>query len=200
MSKRHRTSPAKSIRACAFGLAPRDARVDPTNQQTAEDILRRSFRVGSPRRLGWARDVRRRRRAVAAVAVAVAIAAAVAVAVAIAVVVVVVAAFRAYAGADASKQPPDMPDVFPDETAVAWTRQRQKKYPLTKGAGLGAMERELADRLDECKKHINAAYDVGDLCSSYTRRMEDPPRNLIHPPQWIVRGPQGRAALCRWLA
>ncbi len=151
--------------------------------------------------LWWARDVRRRRRAVAAVAVAVAIAAAVAVAVAIAVVVVVVAAFRAYAGADASKQPPDMPDVFPHETAVAWTRQCLKKYPLTKGAGLGAMERELADRLDECKKHINAAYDVSDLCSSYTRRMEDPPRNLIPtPPQWIVRGPQGRAALCRWLA
>ena len=94
-----------------------------------------------------------------------------------------------------------MPDVFPHETAVAWTRQYLKKYPLTKGTGLGAMERELADRLNECKKHINAAYDVGDLCSSYTRRMEDPPRNLIHrPPQWLVRGPQGRAALCRWLA
>ena len=94
-----------------------------------------------------------------------------------------------------------MPDVFPHETAVAWTRQYLKKYPLAKGKGLDTMERELADRLDECKKHINAAYDVGDLCSSYTRRMEDPPRNLIHrPPQWIVRGPQGRAALCRWLA
>ena len=52
MSKRYRTSPEKSRRACAFGLAPRDAWVDPTNQQTAEDILRRSFRVGSPRRLG----------------------------------------------------------------------------------------------------------------------------------------------------
>ena len=109
--------------------------------------------------------------------------------------------FRAYAGADASKQPPDMPDVFPHETAVAWTRQYLKKYPLTKGTGLAAMERELADRLGECKKHINAAYDVGGLCSSYTRRMEDPPRNLIHrPPQWIFRGPQGRAASRRWLA
>ena len=94
-----------------------------------------------------------------------------------------------------------MPDVFPHETAVAWTGQYLNKYPLTKGKGLDTMERELADRLDECKKHINAACDVGDLCSSYTRRMEDPPRNLIHrPPQWIVRGPQGRAALCRWLA
>ena len=145
-----------------------------------------------PETLGWARDVRRRRRAVAAVAVAVAIAAAVAVAVAIAVVVVVVAAFRAYAGADASKQPPDMPDVFPHETAVAWTRQCLKKYPLTKGAGLGAMERELADRLDECKKYINAAYDVSDLCSSYTRRMEDPPRNLIHrPPSGSSAGLRG---------
>ena len=69
------------------------------------------------------------------------------------------------------------------------------------GKGLDAMGRELAHRLDECKKHINANYEVGDLCSSYTRRMEDPLRNLIHrPPQWIVRGPHGRPASCRWLA
>ena len=95
-----------------------------------------------------------------------------------------------------------MPDVFPHETAVAWTGQYLNKYPLTKGKGLDTMERELADRLDECKKHINATYGVGDLCSTYARRMKDPPRNLMHgpPAQWFFRAPQGRAAVCRWLA
>ena len=110
--------------------------------------------------------------------------------------------FRAYAGVDASKQPPDMPGVFPHETAVAWTRQYLKKYPLAKGKGLDTMERELADRLDECKKHIDATYDVGDLCSSYARRMKGSPTKSYArtPPQWFFRGPQGRAAVCRWLA
>ena len=110
--------------------------------------------------------------------------------------------FRAYAGVDASKQPPDMPGVFPHETAVAWTRQYLKKYPLAKGKGLDTMERELADRLDECKKHIDATCDVGDLCSSYARRMKGSPTKSYArtPPQWFFRGPQGRAAVCRWLA
>ena len=80
-----------------------------------------------------------------------------------------------------------MPDVFPHETAVAWTGQYLNMYPLTKGKGLDTMERELADRLDECKKHINATYGVGDLCSTYARRMKDPPRNLMHgPPSPVV--------------
>ena len=43
--------------------------------------------------------------------------------------------FRAYAGADASKQPPDMPDVFPHETAVAWTRVYLEKDPPHQGQG-----------------------------------------------------------------
>ena len=81
--------------------------------------------------------------------------------------------FRAYAGADASNQPPDMPDVFPHETAVAWTRHYLKKYPLTKGTGLPAMEMELAARLKECKTYINRNLEVGDLCSSYPTRMKE---------------------------
>ena len=101
--------------------------------------------------------------------------------------------FRAYAGVDASKQPPDMPGVFPHETAVARTRQYLKKYPLAKGKGLDTMERELADRLDECKKHIDATYDVGDLCSSYARRMKDPPAKSYArtPPSGSFAGLRG---------
>ena len=70
-------------------------------------------------------------------------------------------------------EPADMPDVFPHETAVAWTRHYLKKFPLTKGKGLDAMERELTARLNECRKHINRNMDVSDLCSSYTRRMQE---------------------------
>ena len=80
-----------------------------------------------------------------------------------------------------------MPDVFPHETAVAWTGQYLNKYPLTKGKGLDAMERELTDRLGECKKYINATYDVGGLCSSYAGRMEDPPRNRARRPSPVDR-------------
>ena len=59
------------------------------------------------------------------------------------------------------------------ETAVAWVRHYLKKFPLTKGKGLGAMERELAARLSECKRYINSNLDVGDLCGSYAGRMKE---------------------------
>ena len=62
-----------------------------------------------------------------------------------------------------------------------------QRYPLKKGKGLDAMERELTDRLGECKKYINATYDVGGLCSSYAGRMEDPPRNRARRPSPVDR-------------
>ena len=66
-----------------------------------------------------------------------------------------------------------MPDVFPHETAVAWTRLYLKKNPLTKGKGLDSMEDELADRLRACKTYINRHNGVGVLCSSYPERMKE---------------------------
>ena len=81
--------------------------------------------------------------------------------------------FRAYAGTDASKQAPDMPDVFPHETAVAWARQYMRKHPLHKEAGMAAMEEELADRLAECAKYITKNYNVDALCQSLPHRLQE---------------------------
>ena len=66
-----------------------------------------------------------------------------------------------------------MPDVFPHETAVAWTRLYLKKNPLTKGKGLDSMEAELAGRLRACKTRINCDFEVGAQRSSYPERMKE---------------------------
>ena len=81
--------------------------------------------------------------------------------------------FRAYAGVDASKQPPDMPDVFPHETAVAWTRYYLKKHPLHAEAGVDAMEDELGKTLKACSKYIMKHYEVSDLCKAFPRRIQE---------------------------
>ena len=81
--------------------------------------------------------------------------------------------FRTFAGNDASGQPADMPDFWPHETAVSWLRALMKKKPLQKGRGLDHMQTDLAQKLGECVKHINAKYEVGDLCSSFPRRVDE---------------------------
>lgn len=78
--------------------------------------------------------------------------------------------YRAYAGSDASKQPPDMPDLFPHETAVAWTRTYMKKHPRPK-ASLDEMEADLRATLVKCAKHINENYDVEGLHKSLPDRI-----------------------------
>ena len=80
--------------------------------------------------------------------------------------------FRAYAGTDASKQPPDMPDVFPHETAVAWTRNYLKKHPISKG-NLDTMQAELRQKLAECARFINKHYEVADLHKSFPKRLKE---------------------------
>ena len=42
--------------------------------------------------------------------------------------------FRPYAGSDASGQPPDVPDVLPHETAVAWLWNFTSPWPPWKAA------------------------------------------------------------------
>lgn len=81
--------------------------------------------------------------------------------------------FRSYAGTDAGKQPPDMPDVFPHETAMAWARAYFKKHPLKKGGGVTAMEEQLRTSLKECAAFINSNYDVEGLCSSFPARVKE---------------------------
>jgi len=62
-------------------------------------------------------------------------------------------------GTDARKQPVDMPDIFPHDTAVVWTRQYLKKHPSTKG-DLDGMEVALHNTSAECAAFINETYDV----------------------------------------
>ena len=52
-----------------------------------------------------------------------------------------------------------MPDIFPHDTALVWTRQCLKKHPSTKG-DVDGMEVALQDTLAECAAFINETYDV----------------------------------------
>ena len=75
--------------------------------------------------------------------------------------------FRPYAGSDASKQPGDVPDCLPHETAVAWARTYMKKYPLSKAGGLDDMENQLAQLLQDAATHINAQDPVSGPLQSF---------------------------------
>ena len=81
--------------------------------------------------------------------------------------------FRTYAGNDASKQAPDMPDIWPHETAVSWIRALMKKRPMTKGNGLVQMQKEFEAAMASSVKHINDNYDVASLCKSLPRRLDE---------------------------
>ena len=80
--------------------------------------------------------------------------------------------FRPYAGLDASKQPADIPDCLPHETAVAWARGYMKKHPFDRRKGLDGMSEQLTQLLEEASAHINASYDVEKLCrGEFMQRM-----------------------------
>ena len=81
--------------------------------------------------------------------------------------------FRTFAGIDASRQPADVPDVWPHETAVSWLRALMKKRPLKKGRGLEQLQTDLVQNFDEVVKHINDSYEVGDLTRSFPRRIAE---------------------------
>ena len=81
--------------------------------------------------------------------------------------------FRPFATEDASHQPPDVPDVLPHETAVAWIRTYRKKHPFSRRGSLDDQETALRTMLAECTEHINASYDVEGLCHSFPRRSQE---------------------------
>jgi hypothetical protein len=81
--------------------------------------------------------------------------------------------FRAYAGADASKQPPDCPDVFLHETAVAWIRNYLRTRPFSRQGSLDVQQTRLEAMLLECERHINANHDVEGLCRAFPRRLAE---------------------------
>lgn len=80
--------------------------------------------------------------------------------------------FRAFAGEDASSQPPDVPDVLVHETAVAWIRVYLKKHSFSKRGSLDDQEQKLRGILAECVQHINSNHDVDGLCRAFPGRLE----------------------------
>ena len=63
--------------------------------------------------------------------------------------------------------------MLPHETAVGWAREYLKKRPLSKGAGIEAMEGELRRLMTECAAYINANFDVSGLCRSFPKRFRE---------------------------
>ena len=78
--------------------------------------------------------------------------------------------FRAFAGADASAQPPDCPDVFLQETAVTWIHNYLRTRAFSRQGSLDVQQARLEGMLLECEQHINANHDVDGLCRAFPRR------------------------------
>ena len=80
--------------------------------------------------------------------------------------------FKAFAGDEAKWQPPDIPDVLPHETVVAWVRAFFKKHPFKESPNVNTTYALFAKLLKECEAHINQNYDVDGLCKSFPSRIE----------------------------
>jgi len=78
--------------------------------------------------------------------------------------------FRAFNGDDASAQPGSMGDVMPHETAVSWLRKLlEKSLPA---AAWEESRENYAVRLRDAASHVNANYEVGDLCKCFLDRVD----------------------------
>ena len=58
--------------------------------------------------------------------------------------------FRPFAGEDASKQPPDCPDVLLHESAVGWIRNYLRKHPFDRSGSLDVQEARLRQLFKDC--------------------------------------------------
>lgn len=83
------------------------------------------------------------------------------------------AGFRAFAGSDASKQPPDVPDVLPHETVAGWVRKYMKQRPFRRTEDMAENEQRFRQTMTACAKHINANFDVESLCRSFPKRLQE---------------------------
>ena len=81
--------------------------------------------------------------------------------------------FRPFAGNDASRQPPDIPDVLLHETAVAWIRHYLKQHPFCRSGSLDEQEQRLKKVMADGCKYINSNYDVERLCKAFPARLEE---------------------------
>ena len=79
---------------------------------------------------------------------------------------------QAFAGADASWQPPDLADLLMHETVAAWVRKYFIAHPVVKSADLEKNWLSFETGMRACEAHINAHHDVSGLCESLPRRLQ----------------------------
>jgi len=80
------------------------------------------------------------------------------------------AGLRAFAGQNASGQPPDGPDLFLHENAVAWVKQKLVKS--TPRMAWKETREEFGHRMRDVVREINARYDVDGLCKGFPARLD----------------------------
>lgn len=59
------------------------------------------------------------------------------------------------------------------ETAVGWVRKYFKKHPFSRAQHLDGNIARVKGLMTECMAHINEHYDVGGLCRSLPKRLQD---------------------------
>ena len=79
---------------------------------------------------------------------------------------------KAFAGPDASWQPPDLADLLMHETVAARVRKYFLARPLFKGQDLEKHWQSFEQGMLECEAHINAHHDLAGLCASLPRRVQ----------------------------
>lgn len=80
------------------------------------------------------------------------------------------AGFRSFMGPDAKKQAPDMGDLFPHETAVAWVRNRLRRIK-PRHLPWEESEAQWAQRMQAAVDHANENYDTDALCRAFPDRL-----------------------------
>ena len=83
------------------------------------------------------------------------------------------AGFRPFAGENAKRQPPDVPDALHHENVVAWVRKYFRKNPYKKSGTQAERKNAFLECLRGCERHINREYDVAALCASFPERVEE---------------------------
>ena len=78
---------------------------------------------------------------------------------------------RPFAGEDASAQPGNISDVLLHETAVAWLRHLLcRSLPAQPWK---ESREDFATRICQAARHVNADYEVNDLCNEFPERLQE---------------------------
>jgi hypothetical protein len=80
--------------------------------------------------------------------------------------------FTPWAGEHSKWQPPDLADVLLHETAVSWVRKYLKQHPVKLAKNMEENVNRVGAVLQDACSHINAFYEVGDLCNSLPDRLK----------------------------